>query len=466
MAAAPAPTERTATLNARRELKMARSAHAYVRGSTERFYEWIRSPAGRAVPSGPEVWICGDCHVGNLGPIGHPRGKAVVELRDLDQTVIGNPAHDVVRLVLSLAMAARSSDLPGVTTTRITEDLVAGYERAFEGDVPSEAIDDLPSPIRLVMKRAVRRTWNRLFEERLGSGRRRIPIGRQFWRLADEERTAVRQLVALEPIRRLVTLLESRADSATISFVDAAFWVKGCSSLGLWRAAILVEIADRSKKGQKRRTLSLIDVKQAIEASAPWAPGADPGLEPAERVLLGARKLAPALGGRMVAAKLLDRSVFVRELLPQDLKVELDRVSADDARAVAFYLGMVVGRAHGRQLDAAGRRAWHREMATHRTKNLDAPTWLWQALVELVAVHEHAYLEHCRRYALAADRASDPGAGMVVAAEPDVVPSVDGETSPADAVSDPEAPIPEATSVSPLTPLLVPLDQPAAIGSE
>ena len=43
----------------------------------------------------------------------------------------------------------------------------------------------------------------------------------------------------------------------------------------------------------------------------------------------------------------------------------------------------------------------------HRTKQLEAPSWLWSALLELVSVHEHAYLEHCRRYALAIDRARD-----------------------------------------------------------
>ena len=121
--------ERKRLLQARRDLKMARSAHAYVRGSTARFYEWLAVARGRQRAAGPPVWICGDCHVGNLGPIGHSEGAAVVELRDLDQTTIGNPAHDLVRLALSLAMAARSSDLPGVTTARMTEDLVAGYER-------------------------------------------------------------------------------------------------------------------------------------------------------------------------------------------------------------------------------------------------------------------------------------------------------------------------------------------------
>ncbi|HEY4059412.1 MAG TPA: DUF2252 family protein, partial [Kofleriaceae bacterium] len=400
--AAPDPRDRTNTLIARRELKMARSAHAYVRGSTERFYEWIAEDAGKFVPSGPPVWICGDCHVGNLGPIGRPAGNAVVELRDLDQAVIGNPAHDVVRLALSLAMSARSSDLPGVVTSQMTEDLVAGYEQAFESDAPSEKIDALPAPFRLVMKRAVRRTWNRLFEERLGSKHARIPFGSRFWPLTDTEKKAIEALVSTEAIRKLVVMLEHRPDDATVTFMDAAFWVKGCSSLGLWRAAVLVNIEDGGKK--KHSTPCLLDIKQAVDASAPWAKGQQQDLDPGERVLLGARKLAPALGERMVAANMLDRSVFIRELLPQDLKVELDQISGDDARAVAFYLGQVVGRAHGRQLDNGARQAWKREMSSRRSKRIDAPSWLWTSLVELVGKHEAAYLEHCRRHALPVEK--------------------------------------------------------------
>jgi uncharacterized protein (DUF2252 family) len=403
----PDPDKRTGILTAKRELKMARSAHAFVRGSTEQFYAWVTGPKATMLPQGPSAWICGDCHIGNLGPIGHTEGRAVVEMRDLDQTVIGNPAHDLLRLALSLAMAARSSDLPGVTTARITEDLVAGYERAFEGEVPSEEIADLPEPIGLIMKRAVKRTWKRLFDERLGGDDRTIPLGRRFWRLADDERAAVKQLVDLEPIRKLVAQLEERDEKTRISFVDAAFWVKGCSSLGLWRAAVLIELSDESKK-KRRSSLALLDVKQAVEASAPWAPGADASMPAGLRVLEGARHLAPALGERMLAAQLLGRSVYVRELLPQDLKVELDRIERDDARAVAFYLGKVVGRAHRRQLDGAAIQSWTAELAAHRTKTLDAPSWLWQALVKLVALHEHAYLEHCRRYALVADRAAEP----------------------------------------------------------
>ena len=43
-------------------------------------------------------------------------GEIGIQIRDLDQTVIGNPAHDLIRLGLSLATVARGSDHPGVTT--------------------------------------------------------------------------------------------------------------------------------------------------------------------------------------------------------------------------------------------------------------------------------------------------------------------------------------------------------------
>ena len=88
---------------------MAKSAHAYVRGSTTSFYQWL-DQYGDKLPAGPSVWICGDCHIGNLGPLADAKGRIDVQIRDLDQTVIGNPAHDIVRLGLSLASASRSSD--------------------------------------------------------------------------------------------------------------------------------------------------------------------------------------------------------------------------------------------------------------------------------------------------------------------------------------------------------------------
>src|SRR5260370_13555003 len=109
------PKQRAIVLLRTRNLKMARNAHAYVRGITVKFYEWLED-GGRKLPPGPSVWICGDCHLGNLGPLADADGRVDLQIRRLDQTVIGNPVHRLVRLAPSLASAARGSGRAGVTT--------------------------------------------------------------------------------------------------------------------------------------------------------------------------------------------------------------------------------------------------------------------------------------------------------------------------------------------------------------
>nr|QQZ51637.1 DUF2252 family protein [Phenylobacterium glaciei] len=113
----------------------------------------------------------------------------------------------------------------------------------------------------------------------------------------------------------------------------------------------------------------------------------------------GARHLSPYLGDRMSAGRVLDKAVFVRELLPQDLKLEFETLTPPEAISSARFLAGVVGRAHGRQMDGETRARWTAELDRNRSKSLDAPSWLWSSVVELLASHETAYLEHCRRYA-------------------------------------------------------------------
>jgi uncharacterized protein (DUF2252 family) len=121
----------------------------------------------------------------------------------------------------------------------------------------------------------------------------------------------------------------------------------------------------------------------------------------AERVVAGACALSPFLGKRMLAATMLKRPVVLRELMPQDLKLEIDTLTREEAVGPARFLAAVVGKAHARQMDAASRKRWSAELDKHHSSSLDAPGWLWKSVVELVAEHEVAYLEHCRRYAAA-----------------------------------------------------------------
>src|SRR5450755_2929342 len=386
------PAERVQALRLRQTLKMARSAHAYVRGSTVAFYEWLEQQKRGTLPEGPAIWICGDCHAGNLGPVAALDGRIDIQIRDLDQTVIGNPAHDIIRLALSLAIASRGSDLPGVTTAHILEQVIEGYQAALEQD--ADSIGDAPKSIQVVMKKSMARSWKHLANERLENQKPTIPQGSKFWALSKSERAAIAELFQTPSLRHLATSMRSRDDDAPVEVLDAAYWMKGCSSLGLLRFAVLLGIGSGKKRDQ-----ALMDVKEAVAAAAPRYAGKKMPKDQAERVVEGAMHLSPHLGKRMVAGKIEQRSVFIRELLPQDLKVEIERLTVPNAKKAASFLAGVVGKAHARQMDQVTRKSWSSELERQRSRTLDAPSWLWSSVVSLIGRHEIAYLEHCRKYA-------------------------------------------------------------------
>jgi uncharacterized protein (DUF2252 family) len=399
MKSLPKPSARAALLRARRQRKMACSPERYVRGSTRQFYDWLDEDKRSRVSDGPEIWICGDCHVGNIGPLADHQGNIAIEIRDLDQTVIGNPAHDLVRLGLSLASSARGSSLPGVATALMLEALIGGYTQAFELGFDESDLK-IPHAVRRGLKLSKGASWSTLAEERFQDQEPTIPLGKRFWPLSASERKAVEKLTGEEDLRGLVTRLSHRDDDAEVELVDAAFWVKGCSSLGLIRLALLLRV---NGGGKSKREHCLIDVKEAVKAWAPVADKADMPRDNAERVVQGARALSPSLGYRMLATRLFDQPVFIRELLPQDLKLDIDHLSHKQDRHTARFLGAVVGRAHARQMSASTRKSWLADLKRRKSKSVDAPSWLWSSVVGLLARHERAYLDHCWRYVVGKD---------------------------------------------------------------
>jgi uncharacterized protein (DUF2252 family) len=394
----PDRNDRHAILEMNRTRKMARSAHAYVRGNTAKFYEWLEaSPVARRVPNGPAIWICGDAHLGNLGPLAAGDGRVEIQVRDLDQAVIGNPAHDLIRLGLSLATAARGSDLPGVTTARMIEEMVEGYAAAIKDPANGNAGVE-PDVVRSVRREAINRRWKHLAKERLEAVDPKLPLGRKFWALDAEERKALKAVFADPAVCQLILSLDHKDKHRKVRFVDAAYWIKGCSSLGLLRYAVIVGL-DNAKG---RSDYALIDLKEAVAPIAPAARGAVMPTDNGERVAAAACALSPHLGSRMIPITMLGRSLFIRELAPQDLKLEVEQFSKSEAIKAARYLAFVIGKAHGRQLNAGGRSKWLSVLEADRRGIIDAPSWLWESVVSLAGSHEAGYLDHCRRYALAA----------------------------------------------------------------
>jgi uncharacterized protein (DUF2252 family) len=161
------------------------------------------------------------------------------------------------------------------------------------------------------------------------------------------------------------------------------------------RYAVLLDVDGGAIEGDD---LCLIDIKEGVQAAAPRYPGTTMPKDNAERVVEGARHLSPFLGDRMRSSRLKGKSVVLRELLPQDIKLEVEQITQKEAMGIAHYLAMVVGRAHARQMDGSTRQAW---LKRNRSKTIDAPFWLWNSVVELVSSHEAGYLEHCRRHSMA-----------------------------------------------------------------
>ncbi|KAJ8134912.1 hypothetical protein OY671_011875, partial [Metschnikowia pulcherrima] len=157
---------------------------------------------------------------------------------------------------------------------------------------------------QVVMKQSLARSWKASAKERSEGQKPTIPLGARFWPSSRIERHEIAQSFETPALHHLATLSRSRKDEAPVEMLDAAYWMKGCSSLGSSRFAVLLGIG----KG-KKRDLALMDVKEAVVAAAPRYKGAKMPKDNAERVVEGARHLSPHSGNRMEVGRVGKRSV-------------------------------------------------------------------------------------------------------------------------------------------------------------
>lgn len=313
-----------------------------------------------------------------------------LELRDFDHAVIGAPAHDVCRLAFSLAVEAVASGLSAGDVGAVVGGVCRGYDDGLK--LHAERRRGSSNPVRRVLKAARRRDRAALLDETFGRADE-IPLGARFWALTPAERGSVEAIVAEERTRALVVTATDCGDAAHVELLDAAYWVKGCSSLGAWRGIALLR-ASRPGGGSER---VILDFKEARTPTCPTLGGGP--ANPAARVVAAARVLSADLGDRMIASEVLGTPVFVRELRAEDLKIELTEIDRRDAVAVGEQLGEIVGIAHARQLRDGDAERWRAELSRACPRPDEPPEWLWAAIVDLIGDHQSAYLRHGQRVA-------------------------------------------------------------------
>jgi len=381
--------DRTANYPALLEHKAARmtaSPLALLRGAAPLFYELLeRHPTVAEGPPG-EGWLVGDAHLENFGAYrpgalsmnetddSRAKERVTFDLNDFDDAFVGPWRFDVLRLTTSLILGGRELGADGALTLELCDALLESYVRsafhAKKAPAPPRAVAELVAKVQ-------RRTREELLEARtrVVGGERRFVRGSRYVDLPQKLRARAERAFA-KYIKRLPE--RERPPREALEPIDAAFRVAGTGSLGCLRIAVLA----RGKGGKDGAWI--FDMKQEDVPSAACLVK-PPRLEPAERVLTAARSCLarpPRMAG---TTNLRGVSMFVRRLTPQEDKLDLTKLGAEDLDPLARHLGALLGAAHRRGAQRMPKQAWSpRDRAV-----------ILSHAIALAALHEATYLAYC-----------------------------------------------------------------------
>jgi uncharacterized protein (DUF2252 family) len=364
-------------LFARKIARMAESPLAYLRGAAALFYELLADHPDLAAGPAGEGWLVGDAHLENFGAFrsSDAHESAVFDVNDFDEAVVGPLRWDVVRLLTSVILGGRELGSNGKQSVLLCTSILQGYVAAL---ATKEVPKDSPPPVRRLLEKVDQRTHKDLLDRRTErvAGGRRFVRGDRYPELAPELVPKARAAFAnyverFDPDRKLLR--------DHFSVEDAAFRVAGCGSLGALRVAILTR-----GKGDPDN-LWIFDMKAEGSPSARCLLPASEQ-RPAERVR-SATLTCLTRPPRMIGTTELDeQSLFVRRLSPQEDKLDLAHLRAEELPDLARYLGALLGRVHA-----------------HGAKALPAQSWdaadlgaLTEHAIRIAGFHEAAYLALCR----------------------------------------------------------------------
>ena len=308
---------------------MARSAHAYVRGSTEQVLRMAGQRRGarcrRARRSGSAataIWAISGPLANAKGRVGDadPRSRP-----DGDRQ--SRPRPDPARPVAGHRRRAGRT-CPASPPPRCWKQIMAGYQAALAAGA-TRTRTRKPRSVRLLMRRALGRRWRHLAEERIEDVRARDPAGREILEAGGNERDAIAALFQEEPIREMVTALNQRDDDAAIEVLGRGLLDEGLQLTG--PPALCGAAAGRRGRQRRSSTYALVDIKEAAKSAA--AARAERQDAAQQRRAGGGRRqrrhpISAGGCGRPTAGR---PPVFLRELMPQDLKLEIDQLTPDEA---------------------------------------------------------------------------------------------------------------------------------------
>ena len=248
-----------------------------------------------------------------------------------------------------------------MTTALMLEQMMKGYEGALANPGENPRKSAAPVSVQRVLKRALKRRWRHLAEERIEDLRPEIPMGKRFWPVTSAERKEIQRIFKLAEVRDLITSLKDRDKNDEVEVVDAAYWMKGCSSLGRLRFAVLLGVGKKKKRvkafvwsisrrpfRQEHRTPLKRLCRETMRSGSSRARG----------------NCRPSLDSACWRDIFRGSLPFFVNCSPQDLKLEMDQLTRAEAIDAARFLASVVGAAHAQQMDRDAREKWQDDPET------------------------------------------------------------------------------------------------------
>jgi uncharacterized protein (DUF2252 family) len=371
-------------LLARKRARMSASPLAFLRGAAPLFYEILAQQSELAQGPDGQGFIQGDAHLENFGaysPVIHEagtwkKGPATFNLNDFDDATRGAWRWDVLRLATSLLLAGRELGQSGATVLSLCELLI---ERHVAAAFSAAALPAVPGAIAKLVQRVQERSRKRLLDDRTASdgSRRHFVRGERYRDVSDEIARELPHALALFAER---CAAEGGPRSEQLQILDFAFRIAGTGSLGALRVAVLT----RGKGGVDGEWL--FDLKEQLPSSVnalAGAANASSGSRAAE-VEQAFRSCVTPPPRMLGTSRIGDKEVLVRRLTPQEDKLSLTQLKADELRPLAAYLGALLGQAHRRGASAAFTPWTELERAG-----------LLERAVRLAGLHEATYLQWC-----------------------------------------------------------------------
>lgn len=332
---------RTPVLLARKQQRMSASPFAFLRGTAPLFYRVLSNAPRLARGPDEDGMLCGDLHLENFGvyrPDNPSRvgDRVVFDLNDVDETFIG-PFHlDLLRVLTSTLLAARSWGCNAATAIELAGAFVDGYCRARGGG----RIPSVPPPVTALLARVVARKRRELLEKHtvVVGHRRKFRIGDNLLWLPRSTRKACAQA-----FRRFAAGESKRAGHplARFSVLDVAFRVAGTGSLGTFRVAVLVE-------GHGPRDGAWMFDMKAMGESAGSRFSTGPVEVGPDRVATALRTLLRSPPVMLGTVRALGHGLLVRRLTPQEDRLDWPSLPHPQRAPTLAYLGGLTAAAHRR----------------------------------------------------------------------------------------------------------------------